>query len=212
MADAGKITARLLKAYPDAKIALNFSTPLELLVATLLSAQCTDARVNEVTAKLFKKYRNAADYAHARTGTLEKEIHSTGFYKNKARTVIDCCKQLVADFDGRVPRTTEELTSLPGVGRKTAHMVLGNAFGEAAIAVDTHVLRVSRRLGLAESRRADKVEQELATQVPKKHWTVFTNAMILHGRGTCTARSPRCCECALYDLCEWAEKPRCEDP
>jgi endonuclease-3 len=212
MADARKITTRLLKTYPNAEIALDFSTPLELLVATLLSAQCTDARVNEVTAKLFKKYRTAADYARARTKTFEKEIHSTGFYKNKARTVINCCKQLVADFDGRVPQTTEELTSLHGVGRKTAHMVLGNAFGRPAIAVDTHVLRVSQRLGLAESRGADKAEQELAAQVQRKHWTAFSNAMILHGRGICTARSPRCCECALYDLCEWVEKPRCENP
>ncbi|MEJ2343956.1 MAG: endonuclease III [Gammaproteobacteria bacterium] len=212
MADARKITTRLLKAYPDAGIDLNFSTPLELLVATLLSAQCTDARVNEVTAKLFRKYRNAADYANARTRTFETEIHSTGFYKNKARAVIDCCKRLVADFGGQVPRTTEELTSLPGVGRKTAHMVLGNAFGQAAIAVDTHVLRVSQRLGLAQSRNADKAEQELAAEVPQKHWTAFTNAMILHGRGICTARSPHCCECALYDLCAWTEKPHCADP
>jgi len=209
MTDAKKITRLLLKAYPDPKIALRFKNPLELLVATILSAQCTDARVNEVTKTLFKKYKKASDYATADLPTFEQEIRPTGFYKNKAKTVIKCCAQIAADFRGKVPTTADELTTLAGVGRKTANMVLGNAFGEQAIAVDTHVLRVSKRLGLAHSDKADKVEEELARQIPRSKWTAFSNAMILHGREVCAARKPRCCECALYDECRWAEKPRC---
>lgn len=210
MTEASKITRLLLKQYPNPKLALRFSTPLELLVATILSAQCTDARVNEVTKTLFKKYRKAKDFAQAKPRSFEQEIRPTGFYKNKARTVINCCKKLVEDFHGKVPASLDDLTTLPGVGRKTANMVRGNAFGEPGIAVDTHVLRVSNRLGLADSSSAEKVEQALMDQIPRAKWTAFSNAMILHGRETCSARTPRCRECALYDVCPWPDKPPCQ--
>lgn len=206
MADAGKIVALLLKKYPEPKLALHYGNPLELLIAVILSAQCTDARVNEVTASLFKKYKKARDYAAAEPAVLEEAIRSTGFYKNKTRSVIACCRKLVADFHGEVPHTLEELTTLPGVGRKTANMVLGNAFGVPAIAVDTHVLRVSNRLGLAHSGDPQAVEEALMRQVAKDKWTVFGNAMILHGRETCIARKPRCPECVLRAVCEWPDK------
>lgn len=210
MHDANKITRRLLKHYPEPKLALHFKTPLDLLVATMLSAQCTDARVNAVTASLFKKYRKAGDYAHADRARFEQEIRSTGFYKNKAKAVINCCKALEAQHKGRVPASPEALVALPGVGRKTANMVLSNAFGKPAIAVDTHVLRVCNRLGLVNGKNAEKVESALMDQVPERRWTEFTNAMILHGRQVCTARRPDCCACPLYDLCGWPEKPGCD--
>ena len=206
MADAGQITALLLKQYPAPKLALHYGNPLELLIAVILSAQCTDARVNEVTAALFKKYKKAQDYAAADPAVLEEEIRSTGFYKNKTKSVIACCKKLVADFHGEVPRTLGELTALPGVGRKTANMVLGNAFGVPAISVDTHVLRVSNRLGLAHSDDPEKVEAALMRQVAQDKWTAFGNAMILHGRETCVARKPHCPECVLRMVCEWPDK------
>src|SRR5882724_1247497 len=205
--DAGEITKRLLQRYPDPKIALHFSNPLELLIAVILSAQRTDARVNEVTKALFKKYRRAADYADADLATFEQEIRSTGFYRNKAKTVIACGRKLVADFNGEVPTAVEQLVALPGVGRKTANMVRGNAFGQQAIAVDTHVLRVANRLGLAQSDDADKVEAALAKAVPTDKHTAFANAMILHGRETCTARNPGCPDCVLLKLCPWPDKP-----
>ena len=206
MADAGKITALLLKKYFEPKLALHYRNPLELLIAVILSAQCTDARVNDVTATLFQTYRKAEDYAAADPAVLEEEIRSTGFYKNKTRAVIACCQKLVADFHGEVPQTLEELTTLPGVGRKTANMVLGNAFGVPAIAVDTHVLRVSRRLGLADSDDPEKVEAALMRQVAQDKWTAFGIALILHGRETCTARKPRCPACVLRAVCEWPDK------
>jgi len=206
MADARKITALLLDKYPEPGLALHYGNPLELLIAVILSAQCTDARVNEVTATLFRKYKKARDYAAADPAVLEEEIRSTGFYRNKTRSVIACCKKLVADFHGEVPHTLEELTTLPGVGRKTANMVLGNAFGVPSIAVDTHVLRVSNRLGIAHSDEPEKVEAELMRQVAKDRWTAFGNALILHGRETCIARRPRCPECVLRAVCEWPDK------
>ncbi len=201
-----RVVKTLLAQHPDATVALRFSNPLELLVAVILSAQCTDARVNEVTRTLFRKYRKAADYAAAQPSVFEQEIHATGFYRNKAKAVINCCRKLVEEFGGRVPRTVEELTTLPGVGRKTANMVLGNAFGIPAIAVDTHVLRVSQRLGLARGDKAETVEQELMDLVPRPKWTLFSNAAILHGRETCTARKPNCRDCALYSDCRWPDK------
>jgi len=206
MADAKKITAALLKRYPNARTALEFSNPLELLVAVILSAQCTDVRVNMVTKSLFAKYKRAADYADADIATFEQEIKSTGFYRNKAKAVIAAARKLVQDFAGKVPATLEELTTLPGVGRKTANVVLGNAFGQQAIAVDTHVLRVSNRLGLVHADDPDKVEAALVAQVPKDKLTVFGSAMILHGRETCIARKPRCPECVLLKLCEYPDK------
>jgi endonuclease-3 len=208
MVDANKIIAVLHKKYPDPKIALRFSNPLELLVATILSAQCTDARVNEVTKTLFKKYRSAQDYAQAELHAFEEEIRSTGFYKNKAKAIINCCRKLVADFHGMVPDSLGALTTLPGVGRKTANMVLGNAYGQAVVAVDTHVLRVSNRLGLAHAGRADKVEEELMRQIPRSQWTAVGNALILHFPDTCTAKKPKCGACVLYAGCAWPDKSR----
>jgi endonuclease-3 len=206
MPDAKKITGLLLKKYPNPKIALNFSNPLELLVATILSAQCTDVKVNMVTKELFKNYRTTEDYASADLKRFEKEISSITFYKNKAKMIINCCKKLIKDFHGKVPQTIEELITLPGVGRKTANVILGSAFGKQAIAVDTHVLRVSQRLGLAHSQNPDKVEEELMKQIPPDKWTPFNLALILHGRQTCNAKKPKCGICILYDECEWPEK------
>ena len=206
MADAKQIAKLLLKKYPDPKIALVFSSPLELLIATILSAQCTDIRVNEVTKYLFKKYKTAKDYAGADLEKLEQEIKPTGFYKNKARMIKECCRKIVRDFHNKVPDTLEGLTALPGVGRKTANVVLGSAFGKQAIAVDTHVLRVSNRLGIAHSDNPDKVEEELVSRLPARQLTAFNLALILHGRETCTARKPKCTECVLYSECEWEEK------
>lgn len=206
MADGAKITATLLKRYPAPKIALRFSNPLELLIATILSAQCTDARVNAVTQSLFKQYRSAKDYAEADPAPLETAIRSTGFYKSKAKAIQSCCRKLQGDFGGRVPETLAELTSLPGVGRKTANVVLSAAFGQPAIAVDRHVLRVSNRLGLVHVQDPVKAEFELMGQIPRKNWTAFSLATILHGRETCTARAPRCGACVLFELCEWPEK------
>ncbi len=212
MADAAKITRLLLKTYPDARIALRHRSALQLLVATLLSAQCTDARVNEVTRDLFKRYRSARDYAAADPAELEQAIRPTGFYRNKARTLVNCCRALVADFGGRVPRTVEALTTLPGVGRKTANLVRGVAFGQPAIAVDTHVARVARRLGLSAQTGPDRIEQDLTAQIPAARRTPFTLALILHGRQVCTARQPHCPECTLYEACEWPDKPARADP
>lgn len=206
MADAKKIVNLLLKKYPNPRCALNFSSPLELLVATILSARCTDVKVNEITKNLFKKYKTAADYAKADLNVFETEIRPSGFYRNKAKMIIDCCKKLIADFNGKVPSTLEELTTLSGVGRKTANVVLSNAFNKQAIAVDTHVLRVSNRLGLAHSDNPDKVEQELIKQVPEKKQTAFGLALILHGRETCPAIKPKCHECVLFQECEWPGK------
>lgn len=206
MPDAKKITRLLLKKYPDPETALNFSNPFQLLVATILSARCTDVKVNEVTKGLFKKYCTAKDFANAEPGSLEAQIRPTGFYKNKARMLIECCRKLVEDFKGNVPDTMEELTALAGVGRKTANVVLSSAFGKQAIAVDTHVLRVSNRLGLAHSNNPDKVEQELVAQLPKGKLTPMHLALILHGRQTCVSRKPRCGECVLNKECDWREK------
>ncbi|NOY64407.1 MAG: endonuclease III [Nitrospirae bacterium] len=208
MADAKKITELLLKEYPNPKIALNFRTPLELLVATILSAQCTDKRVNEVTKDLFKKYKTAEDYARADLKRFEEEIKPTGFYKNKARQIINCCKALVEKYGGKVPDSLDELTRLPGVGRKTANVVLGSAFGRPAIAVDTHVLRVSNRLGLVNSKKPEEVEFELMRLIPEEYWTLFTLSMILHGRHVCKARKPLCGKCVLYKECQWPEKTK----
>lgn len=200
------VIRHLLKAYPDAKIALRFSNPLELLIATILSAQCTDARVNEVTRVLFKKYRKAADYADADTQEFEQAIHATGFYRNKSKMIRQCCRKLVEEFHGQVPRDVDALTSLPGVGRKTANLVRGTAFGEQAIAVDTHVKRVSNRLGLADARNPDQIEQQLMDVIPEDQWTRVTLALILHGREICTARNPGCPSCPLRSVCTWPGK------
>ena len=205
-ARARSIIRALERAHPDAKIALEFSTPLELLVATILAAQCTDDRVNQVTRTLFRKYTSAGDYAKADPATLEREIHSTGFYRAKARAVIGMAKELMATHGGTVPRTLEELTALPGVGRKTANVVLGNAYGQPAIAVDTHVFRVSQRLGLAKSDDPEKVHDQLSQVIPKPKWTSFTHLLTTHGRRVCMARIPACPTCSVRALCPWPGK------
>jgi endonuclease-3 len=205
---AVKLVAALKKAYPDAKIALNFETPLELLVATILAAQCTDERVNQVTPALFGKYRSARDWSRVELATLEREIHSTGFFRAKARSIVGMARGLVERHAGDVPRTRDELTALPGVGLKTANVVLGNAFGEPAIAVDTHVFRVSQRLGLAKSDDPDKIHAQLAEVLPKRDWTLTTHLLTTHGRRTCSARAPLCPACPVKNLCPWPDKTR----
>lgn len=203
MTAAEKVINILEKERPDAKIELNFSNPLELLVATILSAQCTDERVNQVTPKLFRRYRTAEEYAKANLKELEEIVRPTGFYRNKARMIVGCCKKIVEDFGGEVPDSLEKLLTLPGVGRKTANIVLGNAFGKQAIAVDTHVKRVARRLGLTASSDPDRIEEDLCKQIPMEKWTKATNLLILHGRYTCLARVPYCSRCSLRDLCNY---------
>jgi endonuclease-3 len=205
---AATILRVLAKAYPDARIALHFGTPLELLVATILSAQCTDERVNMVTPALFKKYRTAADLAKASLPRLEAEIRSTGFYRAKAKSLTNMARALVERHDGEVPKSREALVELPGVGLKTANVVLGNAFGEPAIAVDTHVFRVSQRLGLAKADDPDMIHDQLTEVIPRPSWTQTTHLLITHGRRTCTARKPACPVCPVRVLCPWPDKTR----
>ncbi|MCX5637271.1 MAG: endonuclease III [Planctomycetota bacterium] len=202
-----KIYPILKKMYPDAKTALTFANPLELLIATILSAQCTDVRVNIVTKDLFKKYKSAADWAKADIKQIESDIKSTGFYHNKATSIKGASTKIIEQFGGKVPDAMEELLILPGVGRKTANVVLGNAFGKPAIACDTHVIRLSRRLGLSENTDAVKLEFDLAEIVPKKNWTLFGNLLILHGRNVCTARKPQCPVCPIAEYCPSANNP-----
>ncbi len=197
-----KIIELLKKEYPDTKIALKFTNPLEILVATILSAQCTDERVNMVTKDLFKKYRTAKDYAQADISELENDIRSTGFYRNKAKWIKNGCKMLVEKFDSKVPDNMEDLIKLPGVARKTANIVLSNAYGVIeGIAVDTHVKRLSQRLGLTKNKNPDKIEQDLMSLVPREDWFLFTYLLITHGRKICKARKPLHKVCVLYDLC-----------
>ena len=199
---AMKIIAALRRTYPDAHCELNFSNPLELLIATILSAQCTDKRVNLVTTELFKKYRSAADFADAPPAELERAIRSTGFFRNKAKNIKACCAALVEKFGGEVPRTMDELHALAGVGRKTANVVLGNAFGiHAGVVVDTHVTRLSRRLGLTKETGAEKIERELMKLVPQPEWTLFSHWLIWHGRRRCAARRPDCAHCEVQKWC-----------
>jgi endonuclease-3 len=198
---ARQIVRLLARDYPDAHCALAHESPLQLLVATILSAQCTDARVNMVTPALFARYADARAFADARPAELEEMIHSTGFFRNKARNVIACCRELVAKHGGEVPRTMEELVPLPGVGRKTANVILGNAFGVPGIPVDTHVSRLSQRMGLTEETDPVKIERDLAGLVPRKGWTMFGHRMIFHGRQVCHARKPQCEACGLAAVC-----------
>ena len=203
-----KILPILKKTYPNARTALNFINPLELLIATILSAQCTDVRVNIVTKDLFKKYKSVEDWSKADIKDIETDIKSTGFYHNKALSIKGACTKIAEQFGGRVPDTMEELTTLPGVGRKTANVVLGNAFGKPAIACDTHVIRLSRRLALsANSDDAVKLEFDLAEIVPEKDWTVFSHLLILHGRNICKARRPDCKICPIAKYCPAANDP-----
>ena len=197
-----KITAALDRAYPEAHCELNHADPLQLLVATILSAQCTDKRVNIVTAELFKKYRSAADYADAPLAELEQAIKTTGFFRNKARNIKAACRDIVEKHGKAVPQTMDELVNLAGVGRKTANVVLGNAFGiNAGVVVDTHVARLAYRLGLTRQKTPEKIESELMALVPQKQWTLFSHWLIWHGRRRCFARKPDCSHCEVLKWC-----------
>jgi endonuclease III len=201
-ANVTTLLARLREAHPDARYELDWQTPLELLVATLLAAQCTDERVNRVTATLFKKYPSAQAYADAKPEELEEDLRPTGFYRQKTKTVQAACRELLARFGGEVPRTMRELTTLPGVARKTANVVLNTAWNlPSGIVVDTHVARVSPRLGLSKHDKPDQIEKDLMRLVPEEHWTFFGPAMVLHGRYTCVAKKPKCDGCTLSDIC-----------
>lgn len=197
-----KIIARLNQAYPGAHCELDHANPLELLIATILSAQCTDKRVNLVSAELFKKYRSAADYAQAPLAELEEAIRTTGFFRNKAKNIKACCQALVEKHGGQVPRSMEELTQLGGVGRKTANVVLGNAFQiNCGVVVDTHVARLAGRLGLSAHTDPVKIEQDLMALTPQEQWTMLSHWLIWHGRRRCFARSPDCLGCEIRALC-----------
>jgi endonuclease III len=199
---APEVVARLSEAHPDAKVALHFSTPLECLVATILSAQCTDEKVNEVTASLFQKYRTAEDYLHVPEDELKADIRPTGFFNQKAASIRGACQRLVEVYDGRVPDTMEDLITLRGVARKTANIVLGNSFGVVeGIAVDTHVKRLANRIGFSTEKDPDKIEQDLMRLIPKERWFGFTYVLIDHGRAVCVAKKPRCEDCVISDLC-----------
>jgi endonuclease-3 len=197
-----KIIRLLKRAYPDAKCSLNHSNAFELLIATILSAQCTDARVNIVTQDLFRKYRKPEDYLKVSDKELQRDIRTTGFFRNKTKSIQGTAKALTEDYGGVVPSTMDELLELPGVARKTANVVLGNAFGiSAGVVVDTHVTRLSHRLGLSTEKTAEKIEQDLIAIVPKKDWVIFPHLFIAHGRAICKARSPLCAECVVEKLC-----------
>ncbi len=203
----GEIIEALYKAYPRSRTALHFKSPLQILVATILSAQCTDERVNQVTPSLFRKYRTARDFASVDQKVLEEEIRSTGFFRNKAKSIIGASKKIVEDFDGAVPDNMEDLLTLPGVARKTANIVLSSGFKKAeGIAVDTHVKRLSQRLGLSKENIPDKIEKDLMAIVPKKDWIDFNYMLVLHGRMVCPSRKPRCPECPLRHLCPSASE------
>jgi len=201
-----KIIKALSKEIPDSRIALKFSNSFELLIATILSAQCTDVKVNQVTEGLFKKYHSVKAYAESNLIELEEGIRPTGFYRNKARSIQKCCQELVARFGGEVPKTLEELVTLPGVGRKTANVILGNVFGIPGIVVDTHVQRLSQRIGLIKNRDPVKIEFDLMEVVPKEEWTHFSNLLVWHGRRTCTAKKPLCEQCSIRKWCDDGSK------
>jgi endonuclease III len=201
-----KISASLQKLMPSPKMELDHRSPWELLVATILSAQCTDERVNQVTPALFKRYRIASDLAKARLPDVEQLIRPTGFFKSKAKNIVACCQALTERFHGEVPATMEELLILPGVGRKTANVLLGNAFKKPAIVVDTHVKRVANRLGLTSSDNPDQIEKDLQQLLPPSQWTAVSQLLLLHGRYVCMARVPRCQRCPIYSYCPWKKK------
>jgi endonuclease III len=205
-ARAQKIYDILLAEYPDAKCHLNFKNPFQLLISTLLAAQCTDERVNSVMGELYKKYKTPQDFLNVKPEQLEKELSSINFYRNKTKSVINCCKTLVEKYGGEVPKTMEELTSLAGVGRKTANVVLGNAFGKPAITTDTHLNRVTQRLGLVDTDAPDKIETELKEIIPPEIQMKFSHVIGEHGRQICKARKPNCDECAVNKLCPSAFK------
>lgn len=198
-----KLLEILKSEFPNSKCSLNYENPFQLLIATILSAQCTDIRVNQVTKDiLFPKYKVPQDFLNIPIEEIEKDIHSTGFYRNKSKSIVKCCRTLIDDFGGEIPKTMQELTSLGGVGRKTANVVLGNFFGISdGVVVDTHVMRISNRLGLAKGKNAVKIEQDLNKIVPKDDWVIFSHLLIDHGRKTCIARKPKCSDCQLVPFC-----------
>lgn len=196
-----RIVSRLKRLHPDARLALNFCSPFELLVALILAAQCTDEKVNEVTASLFAKYRSPRDFLRVPQEELEADIRPTGFYRNKAKALRGCSQALLDGMDGRVPARVEDLLSLPGVGRKTANILVGNAFDQPAIGVDTHVMRLAQRLGLSRQTDPDKIEADLTRVVRRADWTRFCHLLQFHGRRVCVARKPRCPECKIAQLC-----------
>ncbi len=204
-----KVLSVLEDLYPSAGLELHYSSGFQLLVAVILSAQCTDQRVNAVTVSLFQKYKTPQDFVNAHLSDLEKDIKSTGFYRKKAQTLQACCRKLLQDHGGKIPKTIEELAGLPGVGRKTAAMVLGNAFGlHQGLAVDTHVKRVMNCLQISQQNNPDKIEKELMNWVPQGQWTFFSNAVILFGRNICQAQKPRCPECPFRTWCPYRDKTR----
>jgi endonuclease-3 len=203
---ANAIVEALRRVYPTAHCELDFATPLQLLLATILSAQCTDKRVNMVTPALFKKYKTARDFTNATQEEIERAVQSTGFYRNKAKSIRAACADIAAKHGGEVPQTMDELTALPGVGRKTANVVLGNAFGKnEGVVVDTHVSRLSQRLGLTRETTPEKIEQDLMQLIPRENWTDFSHWLIWHGRRRCTARKPDCAGCEIQSLCPSAQ-------
>lgn len=201
--DINKVLDILLGLYPDAKAELDFTNPFELLIATILSAQCTDVQVNKTTAVLFKEYKSPEDFLTLTEEELGRKIYSCGFYKNKSRNILESCRILVRDYDSQVPKTIEELMTLPGVGKKTANVVVSNAFGTPAIAVDTHVFRVSNRIGLADSKNVEDTEKDLMENIDKDKWTKSHHLLIFHGRRICKARKPMCEECPVNPYCKF---------
>lgn len=201
-----KVMEELDKLYPDAGCSLTYETALQLLIATQLAAQCTDERVNIVTKDLFKKYKTAEDFANADLETLEQEIRSTGFYRNKAKNIKECCKKIIEEYNGEVPDNMEALLTLPGVGRKTANVVLGNIFSIPGIVVDTHAKRLSNRLGLTKEQDPTKIEFDLMKIIPKESWSKFSNQLVFHGRAVCNARKPNCEECSIRPYCVYGGK------
>ncbi len=197
----------LSKEFPDADTELKHNNPLELLIATILSAQCTDEKVNKITENLFKKYKTVEDYANVDINKFENEIKSTGFYKNKARNIKRCCQMIIEKFNGKIPKTMDELLTLPGVARKTANIVLGHGYGIVeGIAVDTHVMRLAQRLGLTKEKDRNRIERDLMEVTPKRYWILLSDILILHGRKTCNARNPKCDKCSLNSICPSAFK------
>lgn len=194
---------RLENLYPDVKCSLNYTTPLEMLLATQMSAQCTDASVNKVTQTLFKKYTCAEDFANADILELQNDIRSIGLYRNKSKNIIACCKKIISDYGGEVPDTMEELLTLPGTGRKTANLILGEIFGKSAVVVDTHCIRLTNRIGLTKEQAPEKIEAELKKLIPPEKQLDTCHRFVYHGRAVCTARSPKCAECVLCDTCRY---------
>lgn len=200
------IAEKLNELYPDASCSLDYKDPLQLMVATQLAAQCTDARVNIVTKELFKKYKTVQDFASAKQEELEQDIKSTGFYHNKAKNIIGACKMIISDFDGKVPSNMDDLLKLPGVGRKTANLLLNDSFGIPGVVVDTHAKRISNRLGLTKNDDPEKIEYDLMKVLPKEKWGDFCHQLVYHGRVLCSARKPMCSDCSICPFCEYGSK------